>query len=320
MVRIPPRKSKQEKTIMSVTCQPNDEQAALWNGLAGHAWVDAQKVLDRMFEPIETLLVEAAVAASARRVLDVGCGTGDTTLAIAQRLGADGRCLGVDISEPMIAFAQGRAEQAGASAAASAGATARTSAATSSGAAASFIRADAQVYAFAPASFDMIVSRFGVMFFAEPVQAFANLRRAAADGAELRVVAWRSAAENPFMTTAERAAARFLPNIPAREPDAPGQFAFSDSQRVRRILEESGWAGIDIRPIDVTCSLPENELAGYLTRFGPVGRALHDADEPTRRQVIDTVRAAFDPYVYGSEVRFKAACWMISARASESGR
>ena len=154
------------------------------------------------------------------RVLDVGCGTGSTTLAVARRLGAKGRCIGIDISEPMIAAARARAEREGTPA--------------------SFIRADAQTHAFEPASFDMIISRFGVMFFDDSVRAFANLRRAARDDAELRFIAWRSAAENPFMTTAERAAAPLLPNLPARRPDAPGQFAFADRRRVYSILEESG--------------------------------------------------------------------------------
>src|SRR5919109_4996759 len=143
----------------------------------------------------------------------------------------------------------------------------------------------------------MIAARFGVMFFDDFVRAFANLRRAATDNAELRFVAWRSAAENPFMTTAERAAAQLLPNIPVRQPDAPGQFAFADRRRVYRILKESGWAEIEIQPIDVSCTFPEKELVGYLTRFGPLGRILPDVDEQTRTQVVETVRAAFDPYV-----------------------
>jgi hypothetical protein len=118
------------------------------------------------------------------------------------------------------------------------------------------------------------------------------------------------------MTTAERAAAPLLPQLPARRPGAPGQFAFADPDRVRRILEHSGWREIEIRPIDVACTLPEKELVGYLSRLGPVGRVLHEVDERTRTQVIETVRAAFDPYVHGAEVRFSAACWTIGARAN----
>ncbi|MFY0524622.1 class I SAM-dependent methyltransferase [Archangium gephyra] len=279
---------------MNVTRQPDNEQTTLWNGPAGRAWVEAQEVLDQMFKPLEDLLVEA-VAGSGRQVLDVGCGTGSTTLAVARLLGAKGRCTGIDISEPMITAARARAER--------------------DGTPASFIRANAQNHAFEPASFDMIISRFGVMFFDDFAQAFANLKRAAKDDAELRFVAWRSPSENPFMTTAERAAAPLLPNLPARRPDAPGQFAFADQRRVHRILEESGWAGIDIRPIDVACTLPEKELIRYLTRLGPLGLILHEVDDRTRTQVIETVCAAFEPYVHGAEVRFNAACWMVGARA-----
>jgi SAM-dependent methyltransferase len=272
-----------------------DEQKTLWNGRAGRAWVEAQDLLDRTFRPLEELLMNEVAAAHAGRVLDVGCGTGATTLAAARLPGANGDCVGIDISDPMLATARVRAEREGVRA--------------------TFVRADAQVYAFEPASFDLFVSRFGVMFFDDPVQAFANLRRAARDGARLRFLAFRSAAENPFMTAAERAAAPFLPNLPARRPDGPGQFAFADPSRVRRILTESGWADIDVRPVDVECTLPVKDLTRYFTVVGPVGLALQDADEGTRAQVVGTVRAAFDPFVLGADVRYTAACWMLRARA-----
>lgn len=280
---------------MDAARQANDEQTKLWNGLAGRAWVDVQEPLDRMLKPFEELLVDAVGAESARRVLDVGCGTGSTTLAVARRLGAEAHCVGIDISDPMIRAARQRAQ--------------------TEGSPARFICADAQNHAFDPACFDMIVSRFGVMFFADPIQAFANMRRAASHGAMLRFVAWRGAAENPFMTTAEHAAAPFLPDLPARRPDAPGQFAFADERRVRRVLEDSGWAEVDIRPIDVACTLPERDLVRYVTRLGPVGLVLHAADDRTRTRAIETIRLAFDPYVHGNEVRFTAACWMADARA-----
>ena len=273
--------------------QGYDDQETLWNGPAGRAWVEAQDVLDGMFQPFEDRLTREVAAG--RRVLDVGCGTGSTTLAIARRLGSTGSSVGIDLSAPMLAVAQARARQAGI--------------------AADFIRADAQAHAFEPADFDLIVSRFGVMFFDDPVRAFTNLRRTAKDGAELRFIAWRSAAENPFMTTAERAAAPILPELPARRPGAPGQFAFADSGRVQAILEASGWAGIDIQPVDVTCTLPERDLIRYLSWLGPVGTVLQQADEPRRRQGIEVVRAAFDPYVSGVEVRFTAACWWVVAQA-----
>lgn len=276
------------------TSQPNDEQQALWNGQAGQAWVETQAVLDRMFEPFERLLAEA-VAARATRVLDVGCGTGATTLAIARQLGPAGHAHGVDISQPMIAAAQARAAKEAASA--------------------SFVCADAQTYPFDPGTFDAVVSRFGVMFFEDPVAAFTNLRRAARSGAALRMAVWRSPADNPFMTAAERAAAPLLPDLPPRRPGAPGQFGFADPQRVRGILEASGWGGIDIQPVDVGCRFPADRLEDYLTRLGPVGQALQRSDEATRARVMPVVRAAFEPFEQGDEVVFTAACWMVTATA-----
>jgi SAM-dependent methyltransferase len=178
---------------------------------------------------------------------------------------------------------------------------------------ATFVCADAQAHRFEPGSFDLILSRFGTMFFADPIEAFANLRRAGGPGAQLCSIAWRSPEENPFMTAAERAAAALLPNLQARRADTTGPFGLADSRRARAILEESGWAEIDIRPIDVVCSLPEKELVRYGTRFGPVGTALREADPQTRVQVACAVRAAFDPYVRGAEARFTACCWMIGA-------
>jgi prolyl-tRNA editing enzyme YbaK/EbsC (Cys-tRNA(Pro) deacylase) len=278
--------------VGDIARRTDDEQSALWNDTAGCAWVDLQEVLDQMFAPFEQHLVQVA-ARRGGRVLDVGCGTGATTLAVARRLGT---CTGIDISAPMIATARARSKR--------------------DGVPARFICADAQIHAFAPASFDMVISRFGVMFFDDPVRAFTNLRHAAADGAELRVVVWRDPAENPFMTTAERAAAPLLPALPAREPDAPGQFAFADRARVTRILERSGWSEVDVEPIDVECELAEKDLSGYVTRLGPVGRNLADTDEPTRTAIVETVLAAFEPFVDGDLVRFTAACWTVGARAS----
>jgi SAM-dependent methyltransferase len=270
-------------------------QKALWNGAAGQGWVEAQALTDRVFEPFEHLLVDAVAAVSKGAVLDVGCGTGCTTAAVARWLGADSRCTGVDISEPMIAAARARAAR--------------------DDTRVRFIVADAQVHPFEPAGVDTIVSRFGVMFFDDPVRAFHNLRRAATDDAALRVIAWRSATENPFMTTAERAAAPLLPDLPPRRPQGPGQFAFADDRHVRGILDESGWTDIRVRPIDVECTLPEADLVPYLTRLGPVAQALQRADERTRARVVEAIRPAFDPYVHGADVRFTAACWMVEARA-----
>jgi len=273
----------------------NEEMSAVWNGVSGHAWVDEQRLLDRTYQPIEKLLADEVAASGARSILDVGCGAGATTLAVERSLRGAGQVTGIDISEPLIAVARARA--------------------AAQGSAARFVRADAQTHSFEPASFDVVISRFGVMFFDDPVAAFANLRRAAAPACQLRLVVFRSLAENSFMTTAERAAAPLLPNLPPRKPNAPGQFAFADADRVRSILERSGWSQSALEPLDVPCAFPASDLQRFFTRLGPLGQVLRDADEPARERVIRTVNAAFDPFVRDGEVRFTAACWMISARA-----
>ncbi|MFD7793158.1 class I SAM-dependent methyltransferase [Streptomyces sp. NPDC059759] len=280
---------------MEAKGKPDDGQAARWNGPSGNAWVEAQDVVDVLYRPLQDLLVEAVPEGHGGRVLDVGCGTGGTTVALARRLGPAGTCVGVDISGPMLEAAGARAEREDVPV--------------------SFVRADAQDHAFEAGAFDAVVSRFGVMFFEDSVRAFANLRRAARAGAGLRFIAWRAMAENPFMTTAERAAAPLLPDLPERQPDAPGQFAFADADRVRRLLEEGGWEDIDIRPVDATCVLPAEKLVWWFTRFGPVGTALRAVDEATRERVVETVRPAFAPFVHADEIRFTAACWRIDAKA-----
>ena len=256
-----------------------------WNGGAGDAWVEAQDLLDGMLAPFAAPLIEAAAARSGGRILDVGCGTGATTVEAARH----GDATGVDISAQMLAAARARADRAGVPA--------------------RFILADAQEYVFD--RFDLVISRFGVMFFDDPVAAFANLRRATAGA--LRFVAWRSPEENEFATIPGRLAAPLLPDLPAPRPDGPGRFAFADPERVRGILADAGWGTVDIRPLDIECSLPEPQLMPYVTGLGPVGLALRGADAATRARVVEAVRPGLERFVHGDEVRFPAACWLVDA-------
>jgi ubiquinone/menaquinone biosynthesis C-methylase UbiE len=281
---------------MSEAQQQNRDQAALWNGPSGNAWVEMQDVLDRLLGPFERLLIEESFPGEGGRVLDVGCGAGATALSMARRLGPKGLCVGVDISEPLLEVAKERAlaEKLG-------GAT--------------FVRADAQSYAFDLGRFDAVMSRFGVMFFDDPEAAFVNIRRAARSDAKLAFVAWRSPAENPFMTTAVRAAEPLLPNLPTPTAGAPGQFAFADEARVQKILNASGWKNIDVRPIEVTGTIVEQELLTYVTKLGPVGVALREVDETTRARTVSAVRAAFETYIRDGTARFTMACWLVTARA-----
>lgn len=271
-------------------------QHALWNGPAGVAWVEAQRILDQMFVPLATHLIDAIAPGTEAQMLDVGCGTGAVALAIAERLGPAGHVTGVDISAPMIAMARERAQRTGSTV--------------------DFVVADAQQHAFAAGSLDRIVSRFGVMFFDDPVQAFSQLQRAAKRGGVLHALAWRGPDENAFMTTAERTAAPWLP-LPPRQPGAPGQFAFAERARVERILTDSGWEDIELQPLDVVCRIERADLPTYVSLLGPVGSALRNGDLPaqTRAAVIDAVLQAFAPFIEGDSVTFTAACWDIRARA-----
>lgn len=271
-------------------------QSDLWNGPAGQAWLHMQALLDSLFEPFEALLVDAVRWHGPHAVLDIGCGTGATTLAIARALAPHGSCTGADLSQMMIDRARQRAAQ------------------ETEGVHANFRSGDASRLDGA-GPFDMATSRFGVMFFDDPAAAFERIRAAMVPDAPLAAIAWRSPAENPFMTCAERAAAPLLPPLPPMQPGAPGQFAFADPEHVRAILDASGWRDITLSPIDIACTMPEAGLMPYLSNLGRIGIALQQADAATRDHVFGIVRAAFDPFVDGDTVRFNAACWMIEARA-----
>ena len=281
---------------MPQAAQPNMQQATLWNDASGKAWVDLQPVLDEVLAPFARLLVDAGFPGEGGSVLDIGCGAGATTLAMARRVGSAGRCVGLDISEPLVALARTRAQADGLENA-------------------EFVAADAQTYAFETACFDAVISRFGVMFFDDPATAFANIRKAVKPGGRLVFVAWRSPAENGFMTAAVQAAAPFLPPAPPPDPNAPGQFAFADGAKVWRILEASGWSSIDVEKADIPCQVREADLMTYATRLGPVGAALREVDPATAEKVTSALPGAFARFVRGGMARFDAASWLVTARA-----
>lgn len=278
-----------------------EEQATVGSGTGGGPWVRLQPVLDRMFTAVEDLLVGqvAEVApATAPTVIDVGCGTGATTLALARRLGPGSRCTGVDVSEEMTAVARRRAAGEGLDV--------------------DFVVADAQRHGFAAGAADVVASRFGVMFFDDPVAAFANLRAATRDEGSLRAVVWRGPGDNPFMTRAEEAAADVLA-LPPRPADGPGQFGLADRDRTRGVLVDAGWSDVGVEPVDLGCRLSADELDTYLGHMGPVGRVLAGCDDEERARLVEHVRPAFDPFRHGDEVRFTAACWLLTGSHRPSG-
>ncbi|HEX8868265.1 MAG TPA: class I SAM-dependent methyltransferase [Lentzea sp.] len=271
-----------------MTSEVNSEQARWWNE-AGEGWANAQAIVDLVLRPFEELLAQKALERPRHRVLDVGCGTGAVTRAIADALGDAPECVGLDISRTMIAGAAQHGHVR-------------------------FVVADAQTHTF-DEPFDLVVSRFGVMFFDDPAAAFRNLLKATTPGGELCFVTWRTAEENSFMTTAQKAAAPLLPDAPPLDPNGPGPFSLADADATKKLFEQSGWDSVVIEPVDRICVMPEELLVPYLSNLGPISRALKQAEESERPRIMAEVRGAFDEFVHGDEVRVPAACWQITASA-----
>ena len=274
----------------------NADQIAYWNAGAGETWAAMQERLDHQLEPLGLKAMEALSPKPGQRILDIGCGAGQSTLALAEAVGASGLALGLDISRPMLAVAEGRAKAAGLDQA-------------------QFLEADAQTYAFAPQSFDSVFSRFGVMFFADPTAAFQNIRKALKPGGKLSFVCWRTPAENLFMSMPTRAVAHLLPPSQPQAPHAPGPFGFADGDRLKGILEAAGFSAVTLIAHDqkIGSGDLEQSLATTL-KIGPLGALLRE--NPDRREaVIDAVRAALAPHDGPDGVKILSASWMVSAQA-----
>lgn len=269
----------------------NREQIEYWNEQAGPKWVAAQAHLDRMLAPIGEALLDRATVRPGERVLDVGCGCGESSLALAD-LGAE--VLGIDVSAPMLARARERA-------------AGRTDI--------SCREADAAVEVFDPI-YDLVYSRFGLMFFDEPTPAFANLRGALVPGGRLAFCCWQGISENPWVGVPVEAARPYLPE-PEEEPDprAPGPFAFADPDYVRGILEGAGFGGIDIEPFHTALHLGDtvDEVAAFMQQVGPISRALAELDEASREAAVRAVREALAPHAGAEGLRLGAASYLVTA-------
>src|SRR5262245_10091966 len=191
--------------------QQNADQIAYWNGPSGRRWADRQEAQDIVLRPVLDAVMDRAGLKAGERVLDVGCGSGATTIAFAQKVGPSGHVLGIDVSEPMLA----RARQ-------SAPAELPVD----------FVLADATIYPFDPASTDLLASRFGVMFFAEPSVSFANMRKALRPSGRLAFACWREPRANPWMMAPLQAVYKHVPKLPEQRPDDPGPFAFASEAHV----------------------------------------------------------------------------------------
>jgi SAM-dependent methyltransferase len=229
-------------------------------------------------------------------VLDIGCGCGAATLDLARAVGPAGHVTALDISAPMLAEAERRAEAAGL---------------------ANVRWREADAASAALDEFDLLASAFGVMFFGDPIAAFAHMRRAAGAKARMAFVCWRGLAENPWVGAPMQAVSRHVPPRPPANPDAPGMFAFADPQRVSRILTAAGWPAprfekLDL-DLDVAAGRGLDEALAQATQIGAVNSWLRDQSPDVVAAAADSIRAALSPYADGAHVRLPAAMWLVAS-------
>jgi SAM-dependent methyltransferase len=280
----------------------NTAQAEHWNTGEGVAhWIRNQARYDRMHAPFTAMILGAASLQPGGNVLDVGCGCGGTTLAAA-RLVAPGQAVGLDLSGPMLARARADAEAAGLGNLL-------------------FLQGDAQVHELEPARFDVVLSRFGVMFFTDPVAAFANIRSATRPGGRLVFVCWQPLDANQWLQVPGAALGEHVPPMAGfGSGDGPGMFAFADPDRIREILAAAGWQDVEITaeqaPILVGGGGTVDDAVEFL-RTATMGRTmLAGVDVATADRAIASVRAALAPYADADGVRLGAAAWLVQAAAS----
>lgn len=277
---------------------PNAEQNAYWNDQAALKWVRLQQQLDDMIGPLGRAALDRARPAPDERILDVGCGCGASSLELGERVGAGGLVLGVDLSSAMLERAEERARERGLDGV-------------------RFAVADAQTHAFAGPGFDLIFSRFGVMFFADPEAAFRNLCSALAPGGRLCFVCWQTLARNPWMLVPLQAAARHVQLPPPPAPGTPGPFSLAEADRVRAILETAGFTGVRIDPLETQLSLAgglplEQAVAFLVEGVGPTAALLRE--HPDRRDaVLSEVTDALAPFLVSGAVALPCAAWIVSA-------
>jgi SAM-dependent methyltransferase len=274
----------------------NSAQAEYWSCVAGPKWTDNQEHQDQVLRPVSDRLIAAAEPKPGDRVVDVGCGCGATTIDFAARVSPGGETLGLDISEPMLARARERAQP---------------------NRSIRFELADATVYDFERHEADLIVSRFGVMFFADPAKSFANLRKGLKAGGRLAFACWREAKQNPFFILPLREAAKHAPPLPETKPEDPGPFAFASEARVRRILGDAGFADIVLTPhdleLDIAIGRGLETAVRAATTIGPTSRMLDGQSEAVRVAATADIRKALAVHERGESVPLGAAIWIVTA-------
>lgn len=270
----------------------NETEIANWNGVVGERWVAFQEVLERRIRAYGRRVLERAALRDGMRVLDVGAGCGEMTVDAARAVGS-GAVVGVDVSRPMLARARER------------GADLPN---------VRFVEHDAATFV-ADAPFDAVISRFGVMFFDDPAEAFANLRRATKPLGQLTFVCWKSLEENAWASMPLATVLSVVGPRPVSPPNAPGPFAFADATRLRAMLELAGWSDVTLTSVDDPMKLGDSleDALEYASHIGPFAGALREADEPTRARAIDALRAKLAELA--PDFRLDAAVWLVTARA-----
>jgi SAM-dependent methyltransferase len=275
----------------------NADMIEYWNGTAGDAWIARQEAQEAGIALVTGKLLARAELRSGERVIDIGCGTGNVTVEAVRLVSPKGQVLGVDISEPMLERAKTRLSGTGN---------------------VTLVHADATVYPFSAASFDVAVSRMGVMFFAEPAKSFANIRRALRPGGRLAFACWRGLDENPWVAVPLGAARAYAPAQKSSIPGDPGPFSFGSDARVRGILGAAGFAEPAFEKLDLErdlaqgCGL-EHAVASAM-KSGPAMRLFANSAPETVRTAAEAVRGALAPFARGDRVPMAAAVWIVTAR------
>lgn len=238
----------------------------------------------------------AAAIKPGERIIDIGCGCGTTSVELARLTGPSGEVIGVDISDTMLALAEER---------------------TKGNDTLKFIKADAQLYEFENAHFDLAFSRVGVMFFDDPERAFANLRTALRPGGRLAFVCFRKPSESPYLMVPLAAAHKHVPQLPALPPGAPGMFSFADDQRVKGILQAAGFRSIEVKPldldIDVTAGQGLDGAVAISMELGPTGNTMMGKPRELWQAAASSIREAFAPYQRDGAVTLAAGVWIVTA-------
>ena len=281
---------------LPITDERNAAEAAYWNGAGGQRWLAHQRMQDALLAEVAELLITRAAPRDGHSVLDIGCGAGTTSIALARRVAPQGRVLGVDVSAPLLERARQHAP---------------------AGLPVEFALADATVYPFAPGQADLLFSRFGVMFFADPTRSFANMRSGLRAGARVVFACWREPRENPWLMLPLQAAYRYVPQLPEVVPEDPGLFSFASEARVRGILEGAGFGAIMLEPVDLTFDLAEghglDRAVELSIGMGPASRALDGQPAERRVAAAEAISAALAPYQDGDRVPLRGAIWIVSA-------